>query len=178
MHKRRAARTLFSALALGALAVTTASAQAADPQRADHALRRAVEVEQRMASAGATRAARLEAAGLHVESARLRSAADPQTVASLLAAARHVGDLDVGRTVRLLEEAAELAAATGDVERAAHVYLDAALFLNESRNVFTQAESRQLSSLHHRANLLSRSPLLGDHQRQRILQRLYPSVAF
>ena len=174
MSPIRIARTLVPALALLALGVPSASAQAVDEERADRLLRQADALEQEMYAGGYTRATRLEAARLHVESAEARPASDAQAVASLRTAARHIGDLDPDRAVRLLVRAAERAVAMGDVESAAHAYIDAAIALKESRSEYTEEDGARINAWHEKADLLSRSPLLTVSQRERLSDRLFP----
>lgn len=170
-------RTVLPAIAFLALSVSAASAQAADPERALQMQEKAAEIEQLMYENGPTRAARLEAARFHLEAASARAVNDPQAITDLVTAARHVGELDPERSAAILNRAAEAALAIGDVESAAHAYIDAAIVLKESRSVFTQTEGSRISAWHHKASLLSNSPLLNAGQRSRIVDRLFPSVS-
>lgn len=178
MHPIRIARAALPLVALVALSASAAAAQSiANPERADHLQQRATELEQTMFERGPTRAMRLEAAQYHLESASARAVSDPQAVVNLIAAARHVGELDPSRSASLLHRAAEHAISIGDVETAAHAYIDAAVVLTSSKNVFSRAEGAQIGEWHHRAELLTRSPLLDESQRARITDRLFPATA-
>lgn len=172
----RIARSLAPAIALLALSVPSASAQGTDPSDAERLLRQADAVEEEMYANGYTRATRMEAARLHLQSAEARAASDPQAITSLRTAARHIGDLDPDRAASLLVRAAERAVAMGDVETAAHAYIDAAIMLKESRAEYTEEDGTRITAWHAKANLLSRSPLLTVTQRARLADRLFPTT--
>jgi hypothetical protein len=113
-----------------------------------------------------------KASSLHEEAAELRAPEDPRLLIDLEIAASlaaHVSDFD--RAERLMSELADAAAAVGDVERAAHSYLTAALMAvktDDGRHAQTWVE---------KARLLSFSPLLSDEAAGGIRSRLLEAGA-
>lgn len=108
-----------------------------------------------------------EASRLHERSANLRSAEDPQTFDCLQEAAllRYYSG-DRSGAVALMERAAELAAARGDVVAAAKSFSDAAIMAHQTKQ---RARAWDLGV---RANLLTASPLLSDAERQSLQTRI------
>lgn len=167
---------ILSGLVIGlfaaGLGLSTGHAQTVDPDRADRALREAQVLEQQMQEKLVV-SDRLEAARLHIESARARSADDPQAVASLRAAGNYIGSLRPSQASDLLSEAASRALAIGDLITAAHSYLDAAAVIAQSgKKSYTLSEAAQLERWITQAALLAESPLLDELDRGRILNRI------
>lgn len=106
-------------------------------------------------------------ARLHEESAQLRSAGDAKRFDCLQTAARlRYGANDRRRAVEDMEQAAQQAAARGDVVNAAGAYVDAAHVAAELRQGERAAEFVRA------AQLLTQSPLLSDAQRTELRGRL------
>lgn len=115
-----------------------------------------------------------EAARLYKASAALRAETDPRAVESLAMAAHlyHYANrlFDARKT---MEQAARRALARGDVMRASHANLEAALFAHK------QGRQAQAERLGRTALKLAESPLLTDEQRAAIINRVRstPSIA-
>ncbi|HET9440930.1 MAG TPA: hypothetical protein VFO52_12200 [Longimicrobiales bacterium] len=113
-----------------------------------------------------------EAARLYKESAALRAETDPRAVESLAMAAHlyHYANrlFDARKT---MEQAARRALARGDVVRASHANLEAALFAHKQGN---QAQAGRLGRT---ALKLADSPLLTDEQRAAIVNRVRSNPA-
>ena len=108
-----------------------------------------------------------KAARLLEESAKLRTADDPEAYDCLLYAGRiraSMGDFDAAKG--LLERAAEHALARGAVMDAAQAYVDAAFSAKAGLN------STAAAALIEKARLLTNSPLLSQDQRQNLLERI------
>ncbi|MEX2528824.1 MAG: hypothetical protein WEA09_14430 [Gemmatimonadota bacterium] len=101
------------------------------------------------------------------QAAQLREEGDPQAVSNLMTGARlafYTGD-DRG-ALSDLKQAGDRALAMGDVNTAAHAYLDAAwIGMQLSR-------PEVVTEYTHRADLLTRSPLLSADHRAAIQQRI------
>ncbi|HEY0674535.1 MAG TPA: hypothetical protein VGD27_19820, partial [Longimicrobiales bacterium] len=108
-----------------------------------------------------------EAARLYKASAALRAETDPRAVESLAMAAHlyHYANrlFDARKT---MEQAARRALARGDVMRASHANLEAALFAHK------QGRQAQAERLGRTALKLAESPLLTDEQRAAIINRV------
>ncbi len=163
-------------LGAGALSATTTEPVVGDPT----ASRRTVvdttgdpaEVEElearaeRLARSAERRDWRI-AAGLLRQAAHLRLPGDLGSVESLRVAGRIYHHLEDGKRARsAFLEAAELAVTYGDVEGAAHAYLDAASVAAE------RGEDLQVHELARKAALLSGSPLLTAAEREAIRSRI------
>jgi hypothetical protein len=108
-----------------------------------------------------------DAARLHQQSAALRPLEDPLGFRCLSEAAQLSyagGDRSGARTD--MARAAAQALTRGDLEKAAHAYLDAAWIAQE------QGKSRQVWELGRRAEILAASPLLNDAQRSLLFRRI------
>lgn len=106
-------------------------------------------------------------ARLHLESARERSASDPQAQHCLSTAGHlyyYAGDKSRAR--RLLGEAADVALRRGDVEYAGHALLSAAVIAQEAK------DGGAVRRLIERAELLTEGPALSVSQRARIRARV------
>lgn len=113
-----------------------------------------------------------KAAALHVKEAAVRSPADPALVDALDRAGRlytYAGDPVRGQS--LMEKAARAALGRGDVLRGAHKLLDAAFIAIAARDY------ERALSLTAEAQLLSLSPLLGMQDRTAIIRRIDPDRA-
>lgn len=108
-----------------------------------------------------------KAASMHMRSAEMRAATDPQAVKCMELAGfllYYVGDLD--RAQDALTGAGDRAAALGDVLNEAESYVNAAYVAQEQRR------PAEAVALGRRAQLLASSPLLTDTQRVAITARL------
>ncbi len=108
-----------------------------------------------------------EAARLFLKAADTRELGDPIRTRDISMAARlsfYRGDVERART--LMERAADEAASTGDVMQAAATYLDAAFLARES------GDGENVTRLARKAEMLARSPLLADKDRDDILNRI------
>lgn len=108
-----------------------------------------------------------KAAKLYEMSAAARPAGDAKGVTHLRAAAflrYDSGDKRSG--LGLMEQAAQRAAALGDVIAAANAYIDAAIIAGELK------EAPRAQDLSRRAALLAKSPLLDGAQRSALLVRM------
>jgi len=112
-----------------------------------------------------------KSAGLLVQAAQMRGAADPVGVTDLTAAANaYYFSGQTARARELCVQAGERALAMGAVDRAAHAFLFAAIVANRQGDVVAR------DSLLTRANLLASSPLLSRTQRQAILLQSAPAT--
>ena len=108
-----------------------------------------------------------KAADLFERSAEVRTAADPQAVNCLRAAANlRYNSGDKRRSLGLMEKAGDRAIRLGDVETAAHAYIDAAVIASELR------QGQRARELGERAVLLAKSPLLSAAQRGALEYRM------
>jgi len=108
-----------------------------------------------------------DAARLHRRSAELRPAEDPlgfRCLTEAAAFAYHTGNRSAARAD--MAKAAGHALARGDLRAAALAYLDGAWIAQEQKN------RRQVWELGHRAEMLAESPLLGESDREAILDRI------
>lgn len=115
-----------------------------------------------------------DAARLHVLEARFRSRHDAEAVEALAMAGRlfsYANRLFDARQV--MEQAGDRALSIGDVARAAHAYLDAALIARQARK---EGEGMRLAR---KAYLLTGSPLLSLNQQGEIRKRFVndPGIA-
>jgi hypothetical protein len=170
MRNRLTITSLFGLVGV-ALASTTLHSQATvDP---DVLLRAANAMEEQFASGGATIPARLEAARLHIRSAEARADEDPQAIASLRSAALLIGSARPEQSAALFETAAERALSIGDVQTAAHSYLDAAsVLLHGGKRSFTASEFTQIQGWMEKAARLSNSPHLSGTEKEGIQGRI------
>jgi hypothetical protein len=109
----------------------------------------------------------LEKARLYEEAARLFPSGDARASASLRRAAQILHHLNQSaRSLVLLEQAAELAAARGDLTEAANFYVDA-LFI--ALEIHARSKARRFID---RALALANSPAMPEADRQRILRAI------
>lgn len=107
-----------------------------------------------------------EAARLHRRAAELHGE-DPQAVPQLrMAAWLYSASRDFASARTMMERAGERAAAVGDIDAAAHAYVDAALF------AIDDGREDRLPGLVQRARVLADAPLLPEARRAAILQRI------
>jgi hypothetical protein len=156
---------LLCTLSTGALAAVPAPAAA---QQHVYDIARAQELEQRAHGHFSEPHNYAQAARMMRESARLRSPADLRALDNLQLAARlfhHAGRIDDARAT--FHECALRATAIGEVEKAAHAYLDAALAAIQEGNA--EALDYMLA-----AQSLAISTHLTDKERAAILSRVAP----
>lgn len=138
-----------------------------NPSPADGSLARAMEFEARAAALVESGGNLARAAGLYRRAAELRPDSDPEKVMNLIQAARlnhHAGRNDRGAADAA--EAARVAHRQGDLVRAAHAYLDAAIMRAHSGDA--EGAHRMMEE----AILLSEAPLLPEAERTRIRNRV------
>jgi hypothetical protein len=166
----RIAPYLFATLLLGSAtaAPTRAHAQTvAKPLVSPGANRRAFALHEEAVALHAEPPRAADAARLHVASARLRGANDPQAVNCLAQAAHLYSYSNRPMAARkTMEQAAERALVMGDVARAARAYTEAAFLADKQGN---ESETWRLGS---KAVLLANSPLLDGEQRSWVLSRI------
>lgn len=151
-----------SLVGAGALSATTTDPVVGDPTEVEELEARA----ERLTRSAERRDWRI-AAGLLRQAAHLRLPGDLGSVESLRIAGRIYHHLEDGKRARsAFLEAAELAVTYGDVEGAAHAFLDAASVAAE------RGEDLQVHELARKATLLSGSPLLTAAEREAILSRI------
>jgi hypothetical protein len=111
-----------------------------------------------------------KAIGLLLKAAGTREVGDPVRVQDLVLASRlaHYRE-DQDRSLRFMRQAADEAAATGDVITAAHAYMDAAFLALDG------GTKEIVEGLIRKAELLAYSPLIGDKDRNGILARIRPT---
>lgn len=164
----------LSMIVSGLFAVGLATTQAfgqANPHLADAVLQQAIAAEEQASNSEGVDAG-AEAARLHLESAKLRSADDPQAVASIRKAAMYLAYSHPERAADLMVEAAEKALGMGDVVGSANSYIDAAAMLLSSANHrVTVTDFAQAQSWLSQAATLATSAELSDAQRAMIFRR-------
>jgi hypothetical protein len=169
----RTRRTITSLLALVAVALASTTLQAQSTVDADALLRAATAMEEHFASEGATVHGRMEAARLHIRSAEARTNEDPQAITSLRSAALLIGSTRPEQSAALFETAAVRALSIGDVQTAAHSYLDAAsVLLHGGKRSFTASEFTQIQGWMEKAARLSNSPHLSGAEKEGIQGRI------
>jgi hypothetical protein len=146
--------------------------QTATTQEQISRLAHALELEHRAKTLHEYPARAAEAARLHRQSAHLRSANDPEAVASLALAAYLFSyakrPLEARKT---MEEAGDRALAMGEIFRAARAYMEAAFFADEEQ------ERAETARLGHKALLLSGSSRITEEERTSIRNRIRTSSA-
>jgi len=108
-----------------------------------------------------------EAIKLFLKAAETRDVGDPIRVQDIIMASRLAYYReDLGRSLSLMQRAADEAAATGDVLTAAHSYMDAAFLAKEAGTV------EVVVNLVRKAEMLAWSPLISALDKEGILARI------